>query len=207
MDTAVVEDKIHAGKLLPRLLGFQIELHHPLVTCQQTNSELQHFLTRGWRLLKECARHLTLVACDGSDLPCGGGQAVDASPHDVSFRLSVVLKRTVDASSQTGDVLSLKNQLYTDQETRTDFNCNVLYWHDKHWTFVQKTPGLSFTMTIWIFLAVMRLQCSQTEIWSQFTAQNANPYYMKAYIAETLLSCIYIYWQMIQNVTFCISFI
>lgn len=114
MDTAVVEDKIHAGKLLPSLLGFQIELHHPLVTWQQTNIELQRFLTSGWRLLKECAfppYHLTLVACDGSDLPRGGGQAVDAPPHDVSLRLSVVLKRTVDASNQTGDVLSLKNQL------------------------------------------------------------------------------------------------
>lgn len=109
MDTAVVEDKIHAGKLLPRLLGFQIELHHPLVTCQQTHGELQQFLTSGWRLLKERAHHLTLVACDGSDLPCGGGQTVDASPHDVPLCLSVVLKRAVNTRSQTGDVLSLKN--------------------------------------------------------------------------------------------------
>lgn len=33
MDTAVVEDKVDTGKLLARLLGLQIELHHPLVTC------------------------------------------------------------------------------------------------------------------------------------------------------------------------------
>ncbi len=59
MDTAIVEDKIHAGKLLPRLLGFQIELHHPLVTCQQTHGELQEFLTSVRRLLKECA-HVAL---------------------------------------------------------------------------------------------------------------------------------------------------
>lgn len=32
VDAAVVEDEIHAGKLLARLLGFQVKLHHALVT-------------------------------------------------------------------------------------------------------------------------------------------------------------------------------
>lgn len=35
MDAAVVENKIHRGKFLPRLLGFQVELHHPLITCKR----------------------------------------------------------------------------------------------------------------------------------------------------------------------------
>lgn len=33
VDAAVVEDKIHAGELFSRLLGFEVELHHPFVTC------------------------------------------------------------------------------------------------------------------------------------------------------------------------------
>lgn len=32
MDAAVVKDKIHAGKLLPGLLGLQIKFHNSLVT-------------------------------------------------------------------------------------------------------------------------------------------------------------------------------
>lgn len=34
VDAAVVEDKVDAGKLLSRLLGFQVKLHHPFVTCR-----------------------------------------------------------------------------------------------------------------------------------------------------------------------------
>lgn len=33
VDAAVVEDKVDAGELFSRLLGFQVELHHPFVTC------------------------------------------------------------------------------------------------------------------------------------------------------------------------------
>lgn len=35
MDAAVVENKIHGGKFLPRLLGFQVELHHSFVPCKR----------------------------------------------------------------------------------------------------------------------------------------------------------------------------
>lgn len=38
MDTAVVENKIHRGKLLSRLLRFQVELHHSLVPWEETQA-------------------------------------------------------------------------------------------------------------------------------------------------------------------------
>lgn len=36
VDAAVVEDKVHAGKLLPRLLWLEIQLYNTLVTCRVT---------------------------------------------------------------------------------------------------------------------------------------------------------------------------
>lgn len=39
VDAAVVEDKVDAGKFLACLLGFQIELHHPLITCNRQTHE------------------------------------------------------------------------------------------------------------------------------------------------------------------------
>lgn len=39
VDAAIVEDKVDAGKLLACFLGFQIELHHTLVTCTKQKHE------------------------------------------------------------------------------------------------------------------------------------------------------------------------
>lgn len=63
---------------------------------------------KGLRSTCEC---LTLVTCDWSDLPCRGGKTVDASAHYVPLCFSIVLKWAVNTSSQTRNVLGLKNKL------------------------------------------------------------------------------------------------
>jgi len=35
MDAAVIEDEIHRGELLPGLLRFQVEFHHPLIPWER----------------------------------------------------------------------------------------------------------------------------------------------------------------------------
>lgn len=46
MDAAVVENEIHRGKLLPRLLGFQVELHHSLVPWERRRQKKASERTR-----------------------------------------------------------------------------------------------------------------------------------------------------------------
>lgn len=46
MDTAVVEDKVHAGKLLPRLLGLEVEFDHSLITCTNDTEKEIYSVTR-----------------------------------------------------------------------------------------------------------------------------------------------------------------
>ena len=43
MDAAVVEDKVHAGKLLPRLLRLQIQLYNTSVTYEEKTPYQQYF--------------------------------------------------------------------------------------------------------------------------------------------------------------------
>lgn len=53
VDAAVVEDKVDAGKLFARLLGFQVELHHSFVTCtkqMKRNLFRKIVLSKSWEL-------------------------------------------------------------------------------------------------------------------------------------------------------------
>lgn len=65
MDAAVVEHEIHRGKLLPRLLGFQVELHHSLVPWERARQRRASERTRrtarrsaqGWKDLGNNSTH------------------------------------------------------------------------------------------------------------------------------------------------------
>lgn len=48
VDAAVVEDEVHGCKLLACLLGLQVKLDHPLVSCRSSTG-LSHRATRGCR--------------------------------------------------------------------------------------------------------------------------------------------------------------
>lgn len=51
VDAAVVEDQVHAGKLLPRLLRLQIQLYDALVTYKESQNTM----------LPELFSHVSLV--------------------------------------------------------------------------------------------------------------------------------------------------
>lgn len=57
VDTAVVEDQIHTGELLPCLLGLDIQFYHTLVTCEQSQLVTTSCLTVS---LKVCLSHFYL---------------------------------------------------------------------------------------------------------------------------------------------------